>query len=74
MVKKRMTDWYISPADRFSYETSFSKYSQNEQSVTLQQLDPLFHISRLETTEFFVDFTLTIANMAASRHQIRTSY
>ncbi|KAI8929526.1 hypothetical protein BC831DRAFT_443963 [Entophlyctis helioformis] len=45
-------DWYISPADRFSYENQFSKFSRDEDDVTLQQLDPLFQQSRLQTDEF----------------------
>ncbi|KAJ3260089.1 endocytosis defective- protein [Boothiomyces macroporosus] len=44
-------DWYLSPADRFSYETQFNKYSKQD-IVTLQDLDPLFQTSRISTQEF----------------------
>ncbi|EGF78916.1 hypothetical protein BATDEDRAFT_90096 [Batrachochytrium dendrobatidis JAM81] len=47
-------DWYISPADRFSYETQFSKCSNGDDDceITLPQLDPIFHQSRLQTEDF----------------------
>ncbi|KAJ2989859.1 hypothetical protein HDV02_004736, partial [Globomyces sp. JEL0801] len=44
-------DWYMSPADRFSYESQFDRYSKND-AVTLQDLDPLFQNSRISTEEF----------------------
>lgn len=44
-------DWYLSPADRFQYETDFKKYT-NHDTVTLKQLDPLFNQSRISTNDF----------------------
>jgi hypothetical protein len=58
-------DWYISPADRFTYETQFSTYSPDDSQITLPQLDPIFHLSRLETAEFLVR-KINTANMASS--------
>ncbi|KAL2914626.1 hypothetical protein HK105_205764 [Polyrhizophydium stewartii] len=45
-------DWYISPAERFSYESQFAKHSGDGDDITLPQLDPVFHQSRLQTEEF----------------------
>ncbi|KND02788.1 uncharacterized protein SPPG_01869 [Spizellomyces punctatus DAOM BR117] len=45
-------DWYISPADRFAAETQFAKYSGDEDEVALNQLEPLFQLSRLSVEEF----------------------
>jgi hypothetical protein len=46
-----MFDWYLSPADKFQYETDFRKYTDSD-TVTLQQLDPLFQQSRISTADF----------------------
>ncbi|KAH6572971.1 hypothetical protein BASA50_009109 [Batrachochytrium salamandrivorans] len=55
MAEHSNFDWYISPADRFSYETQFAKYSSGDDDyteITLPQLDPIFHQSRLPTEDF----------------------
>ncbi|KAI9094412.1 hypothetical protein DFS34DRAFT_248525 [Phlyctochytrium arcticum] len=45
-------DWYISPAERFASETQFTRYSEDEDYVTIHQLEPLFALSRLSIEEF----------------------
>lgn len=44
-------DWYLSPADRFQYETDFSKYTTTER-ISLKQLDQLFQNSHISTNDF----------------------
>ncbi|KAI8826821.1 uncharacterized protein EV422DRAFT_511544 [Fimicolochytrium jonesii] len=57
-------DWYISPAERFSAETQFAKYSQDEDEVALSQLGPLFQLSRLSEHEFSQIWQLVDIRMA----------
>lgn len=42
--------WYLSPSDRFLYESQFLKFSL--QSITLQNLDEVFNESRLSELDF----------------------
>ncbi|KAI8907376.1 hypothetical protein EDD86DRAFT_209413 [Gorgonomyces haynaldii] len=50
-------DWYVSPADKFQYENEFNKHSKND-VVTLQDMDPVFHNSRLQESEFLQSWQL----------------
>ncbi|KAJ3024729.1 UNVERIFIED_CONTAM: endocytosis defective- protein [Siphonaria sp. JEL0065] len=45
-------DWYISPNDRFTYESKFSKFCNDEDEVTMSQLEPLYQTSHLSQEEF----------------------
>ncbi|KAJ3074423.1 endocytosis defective- protein [Podochytrium sp. JEL0797] len=45
-------DWYVTPSDRFQYESKFSKFCNDEDEVALSQLEPLFQTSYLSQEEF----------------------
>ncbi|KAJ3130834.1 endocytosis defective- protein [Physocladia obscura] len=51
-------DWYVSPSDRFNYESKFSKFSNDDDEVTLSQLEPLYQTSHLSQNEFAQIWTL----------------
>ncbi|KAI8806539.1 hypothetical protein BJ742DRAFT_358016 [Cladochytrium replicatum] len=45
-------DFYVSPSERFGYETQFTKYGKDADEVMLSQLEPLYQMSRLHQDEF----------------------
>ncbi|KAI8618900.1 hypothetical protein BC830DRAFT_1106535 [Chytriomyces sp. MP71] len=51
-------DWHITPSDRFTYESKFSKFSNEDNEVTLSQLEPLYQTSHLSQSEFAQIWTL----------------
>ncbi|KAI9332520.1 hypothetical protein BDR26DRAFT_869231 [Obelidium mucronatum] len=51
-------DWYISPNDRFTYESKFSKFCNDEDEITMSQLEPLYQTSHLSQEEFAQIWTL----------------
>jgi hypothetical protein len=65
-------DWYLSPKDRFEYETAFNRF--NTDLVTLQQLDPLFKESQVETNEFIQMFQLVDIRHEFALNQIQFVY
>ncbi|KAI8828628.1 hypothetical protein BJ741DRAFT_625870 [Chytriomyces cf. hyalinus JEL632] len=51
-------DWHITPSDRFTYESKFSKFANDENEITLSQLEPLYQTSHLSQAEFAQIWTL----------------
>jgi hypothetical protein len=66
-------DWYLSPADRFQYETDFQKFTKDDH-VTLKQLDPLFQQSRISTNEFIQIWQLIDIKYEHQINQIQFIY
>ncbi|KAJ3200393.1 endocytosis defective- protein, partial [Entophlyctis luteolus] len=63
-------DWYISPSDRFAYESKFSKYSDDNDEITLSQLEPLYQPSHLSQAEFAQIWTLiSLASPSINQEQ-----
>ncbi|KAI9208899.1 uncharacterized protein BJ171DRAFT_487618 [Polychytrium aggregatum] len=45
-------DWYISPADRFNYETQFTRNNSDDVEITLQQMENIYNTSRISLEDF----------------------
>ncbi|RKO98057.1 hypothetical protein CXG81DRAFT_16698 [Caulochytrium protostelioides] len=54
----REMDWYISPSDQFSYETQFSKLAKDEDTVAMDQMEPIFRTAHLPPAEFLQIWSL----------------